>query len=335
LSGRVVLVAAFLALLPVSFAAADQVILKNGDRISGTVVKMVDGQLEIDTSYAGVIKLKWESIAQITTEGAVRVALDTGEEVEGELSESPTSTLAIRSEAVGQSQSILLDKVTSINAPPKRIKWEGFVQVGSTYRTGNTETLSGSLRASLARETKEDRISSAVAWDYEESEGDLTARSASAQVKYDYFAWAKNYLYAVTAFETDEFKDLNLRTKVGVGVGRRFIAMPRHALEGEVGVTYINDDFDAAPDEDTFALRLFGKYKRGLLENLDFLQTLEVLPSVEDSSDVQLTSVTEFSTRLSARWSAVWTMIDEYDNQPAPGFERNDFTNLLSLRYTF
>jgi putative salt-induced outer membrane protein YdiY len=323
----------FLLLLPMAWA--DQVILKNGDRISGNLVKMVDGELEIDTPYAGVIKLKWDHVAQVITAAPAEVKLNTGEVVKGELTESGSGTFSVQSEVLGESQSIPLEEVTSINAPTLPVKWTGFVQAGSTYRTGNTETLNGSLRASLVRETKQDRISSDVAWDYQESEGDLTARSASAQVKYDYFAWLKNYLYAVTSLETDEFKDLNLRTKLGAGVGRRFITSPTQLLEGELGLTYINDDFETATDEDTVALRLFGRYKRGLLENLDFMQVLEALPSVEDGSDVQLTSTTEFSTRLSARWSAVWTLIDQYDNKPALGFERNDFTNMFSLRCTF
>lgn len=316
-----------------SGAMADQLVLENGDRISGNLLRMSDGVLEIETTYAGVIKVKWDEVAQISTEAPAKVKLLTGEVITGSLAVSEAGTVVAESPAVGKTKSIPLAQVASINEPPA--KWGGYFDIGSTYRTGNVETLDARLRVSMVRETKQDRISADASWSYEESEGTLTARNAAAQVKYDYFPWKKTYVYAATSLETDEFKDLNLRTKLGVGLGRRFIREPKRTLEGEVGVTYINDDFEIAADEDTIALRLFGKYTRALLENLNFMQSLEALPSVEDTSDVRLTAVTEFSTRLSARWSAVWTLIDEYDSEPSPGFKKNDFASILSLRCTF
>ncbi len=316
-----------------SAAMADQIVLNNGDRISGKIVEMTGGVVKVETTYAGVLSVKWDEVAQVSSDAPLKLKLVTGEAVEGTLTMGDVGTLIAQSAAVGETKSIQLAQVAFINEPPAR--WGGYFDIGSTYRTGNVETLDGRLRLSMSRETKQDRISTGASWNYEESEGVLTARNASAQIKYDYFPWEKSYVYAATALETDEFKDLKLRTKLGIGLGRRFIREPKRTLDGEIGVTYINDDFEIAPDEDTVALRLFGKYTRALLDNLNFMQSLEALPSVEDVKDVRLTSVTEFSTRLSTRWSVVWSLVDEYDSEPSPGFKKNDFASILSLRFTF
>ncbi|MDN5940268.1 MAG: hypothetical protein L0H94_00170 [Nitrospira sp.] len=45
--------------LPVQAAV---VVLKNGDRISGRIVKMEKERLEIDPPFSDIIKIKWEDI---------------------------------------------------------------------------------------------------------------------------------------------------------------------------------------------------------------------------------------------------------------------------------
>src|SRR5262245_66403204 len=63
----IVFVVAILALIPLS-ADAHLVVLKNGDRITGLVVKMQDKKLEIDPEYSGTnIIIDWEDVQSITT----------------------------------------------------------------------------------------------------------------------------------------------------------------------------------------------------------------------------------------------------------------------------
>ena len=51
------------------------VVLKNGDRITGRVIKMQDKRLEIDTPSAGIIKIKWEEIQSMTSERFMSIKL--------------------------------------------------------------------------------------------------------------------------------------------------------------------------------------------------------------------------------------------------------------------
>ena len=49
-------------------AFADQVEMKNGDRICGVIVTVEKGSLIINTSYAGQITIQWVEVIQIRTE---------------------------------------------------------------------------------------------------------------------------------------------------------------------------------------------------------------------------------------------------------------------------
>ena len=56
-------------------ADGDELRLKNGDRISGKLLTMEEGNLTFRTSYAGEISIRWEDISTLSTEAPIRVVL--------------------------------------------------------------------------------------------------------------------------------------------------------------------------------------------------------------------------------------------------------------------
>jgi hypothetical protein len=64
----------FLMTVPFSAQAA-VVVLKNGDRITGRIVKMEKQRLEIDPPFSDIIKIKWEDVQSITSERPMSVKL--------------------------------------------------------------------------------------------------------------------------------------------------------------------------------------------------------------------------------------------------------------------
>src|SRR2546423_869375 len=62
---------------------ADQVILTNGDRITGKVVKKDGGSLLMKANLFGDVTVKWENVQSIATTEPVAVALPGGETVRG------------------------------------------------------------------------------------------------------------------------------------------------------------------------------------------------------------------------------------------------------------
>ena len=54
---------------------ATVVALKNGDRMTGRIVKMENKRLKIDLPSAGIIKIRWEDVQSVTTERPMSVML--------------------------------------------------------------------------------------------------------------------------------------------------------------------------------------------------------------------------------------------------------------------
>ena len=53
---------------PLGVHAADVILLKNGDRVSGTILLMEDTVLTVDTDYADVIKIDWDDVDGLISE---------------------------------------------------------------------------------------------------------------------------------------------------------------------------------------------------------------------------------------------------------------------------
>ena len=47
---------------------ADEIWLKNGDHLTGQVIRMENNLLTLKTSYAGELSVKWEEVAKIRTD---------------------------------------------------------------------------------------------------------------------------------------------------------------------------------------------------------------------------------------------------------------------------
>ena len=82
----------FLGLAAAAFA--DQITLKNGDHLTGTVVKSDGKTLVLHTEFAGDVTVQFAAITQITTEKPLHVALKNGQTVVGPITTSDGKVLS-------------------------------------------------------------------------------------------------------------------------------------------------------------------------------------------------------------------------------------------------
>ena len=54
---------------------ADELLLRDGSKLLGTIVKKDNGVLEFKTGYAGTIKVKWAEIEEVRADEPVKVML--------------------------------------------------------------------------------------------------------------------------------------------------------------------------------------------------------------------------------------------------------------------
>lgn len=222
---------------------------------------------------------------------------------------------------------------------PEAPRWKGSVTVGGTLTTGNSETRAGNATADAELRRKKDRFTLGFLWVYGEEKnttGDwnLTDRRTSGRGKYDYFLTEKTYLLAQASAEADEKSSLDLRTTLGVGAGRQFVETERLAFSGELGVAYVDEEYETT-ESDYFAGRAAYTGRWTVNKTFSLSQIGEVYPSIEDQDDI----TAKLDTRLAATFTESMVgqlqWILDYDNTPAPGADRLDHRLLLSVGWKF
>ena len=87
-------------LLAIEPVFADEVNLKNGDRLTGKFISMQEGKLIFDTSYAGKITIPWSEIVNLTTDTPVNVMLPDGSLLRGIIASVDKGKIQLKTENI-------------------------------------------------------------------------------------------------------------------------------------------------------------------------------------------------------------------------------------------
>jgi putative salt-induced outer membrane protein YdiY len=231
--------------------------------------------------------------------------------------------------------------VASLLAPQAdeepRDRWTGSFSAGAIWTAGNTDRISASVTASAKYRREEDRWSADFLWNYAEENDALTDRRLFAALQYDYFLGPRDYLLGQASAEYSATASLDLRSTLGVGYGHQFLDDETWQLAGEVGLTWVTEEYAGASPEDGefFAARLAYDALWKASERWSLGSKGRLLPSLEDKDDVSSRTDTFAQFALTASIFTKLQWIWEWDNTPAAGRERNDHQVLLTVGWTF
>lgn len=311
--------------------AADEVVLKNGDRLSGTVVKYTGETLVFTTPYSKEIPIAWAEVESLTTETPHWVKLGSGEYVSARFVPRDDGVY-LESEQVEGAKPVELSEVVTIGIPPGA-RWNADVKVALNGSQGNTETFQLGAAAEAIRETDDDRLRFGGLIARQSQDSKDTVKNTRGWLYYDYHLGAHWELGAFVTLEYDRFKDLDLRTVVGGGPGYRFIDTKTMLFKVRAGVAYVNENFGEQSDRDYATAVLGDEFRWQISDDRSIYQLLDVYPSFADASDLLLHAEVGFRQTLMKDLFIELALIDDYDNLPAEGRKKNDFRYLVQLGY--
>lgn len=321
------------ALFPLQ-ASADEIVVDNGVRLKGTVTGLSSDLVTVTSDYAEPIKVKTSRISGITTDNTLEIHMKNGEILKGNLKTGDDGVVTVE-QGVGRGRVVVdVKNILAINPPPVK-PWSGSVVAAGNYQTGNTDRSAFRLGADAVRRSEKDRFSMRFLYDISEEKDALSSRSVYGALKYDYFFTKKLYGYLGVELLNDKFKDLNLRTVVGPGVGYQIWDEPIKALAVEAGLAYYSEDHKIAKDKSWIAARLAANFRYKITDAIMFTNDLVLYPSLENVSDFNLRNEAAIATSLGAGWSLRLANILDYNNTPAVGKKSTDSNSLIGLQYAF
>ena len=330
------LLAALCGLASRQDAQSDTIVMKNGDRLTGTVERLRDGRIDLETPYAGTIAIDADAIESVQTDGVVTIIDKDYSRLIGRVV-GGGAVLQVQTAESATVQSVPAARVSSLL--PGRLTerdWRitGRVDIGVTDTGGNTDVRRLNGDAEVVARRDRGRWSLTARGNEATERHDDTEGNARAGLQYDRFDDERRYTYGNSTLEYDWFKDLRLRATVGGGAGLQVIDRGSTHLAFEGGLERVREDYFAGVDQRFWATRLVVRFDHWLWP--DKVQLFHVDQSYIALSNIGNTFLrTQTGLRFPLHGGFVSTLqlnVD-WDGQPSPGRKTVDRQLIFSLGY--
>jgi hypothetical protein len=340
---------------------ADQVTLRNGDVVTGTIEKKHGDKLIIKSEFMGEVTIPWDAVTAVKSDNPLYVKLPEGKEVTGKVTTDnkevtvTTPTAQTVTAPIGQIATIRnsaeQEKYERQLTPGWLDLWAGYLDLGFAIARGNARTDTLTTAFNAARVTNNDKTqlffnqiysSAAIAGNNGPSASAATANAARGGVSYDHDINSRWFWEVMTTDEYDAFQTLDFRFVGGGGVGFHAIKTDRTTLDLLVGANYTHERFSfigplGLPVETT---RDLGEANFGD----DFTHKLTGVTSINQSlryyvapssGEYRLAFNAGASTTIHKWLSWQLSVADNYLSAPVFGRKSNDILLTTGLRATF
>ena len=318
---------------------ADQVVLKNGDKLSGKIIKADGKSLIIATEFAGEVTVVWDAVTEITSDAPLYLTLADGRTVSGVVSMT-NGRVEIRSPG---GSPFVNDKsaVTVVRSEAEHLaymrtlepgwfdQWTGDANLGIALTKGNSDTTSIALGMAISRTTLHDKTSlyAAAIYSSDSTGGDsrTTANTIRSGVRYERNINRKWFGYAFTDFERNALQDLNLRWVLGGGLGYRLIRSEHTQLDLLGGFAWNREYFSGFDNDRSSAEAQIGQtLEHRLGTRTTFKEQLYFFPNLSNGGEHRVNFDASLQTDITRRIGWRLGVSDRYLSNPLPGLEKND-----------
>jgi putative salt-induced outer membrane protein YdiY len=316
--GRLALIGLLLIGSSILSSAQEVVLqLRNGDRLTGTLLAQETNVVIVATSWAEALVIPLSAI------GGLRAA--TGEDLLPP--PGPGATLKPEPAKVAAAKPAPASKPAA-KAPPKRLRHN--VQLGANFNFGarDSELVYGRIKSTYERPYDEHpnlffRTFADYSVDYGRTEKLVSANRMSGGLKTDFDVNPKIYAYNAASCGFDEVRRIDFQYEAGPGVGVRLLTRTNLALSLESGLNYQAQERSTGEDVDSLYLRA--------ANNL----TWKIGPRLTLSEKFEFFLDATLSLRVLENISLNLTVLDTFDTAPAANVNKNELQIRSSIGFTF
>jgi putative salt-induced outer membrane protein YdiY len=330
-------------------ALADQLSLKNGDRLSGNILKSDAKTVVLHTDYAGDVTLKWDSIEAIQTSQPLHVELQEGKTATGSVTgsgdkleiatvsgpvEAPRASVkSMRNDAEQSSYEKSLH-------PGLLQNWKAGLNLGFALTGGNSQTENLSLAFTGIRQTLTDKLGLYANSVYATNNAPgavpaTTANTIGGGLRYDHNLNPRVFGFVAADFFSDALQTLNLRSVFGGGAGFHAIKSDNTTLDLLGGVNYTHESYTTLT-RSLAAITAGEELMHKLSKSTVLNERLYFFPDLSSAGDYRGTFDFATVTKIS-KWLG-WqnSFSDVYVTNPPAGKKQNDliFTTGLNVAFT-
>jgi hypothetical protein len=354
-----------LSLFPMSILA-DQVTLKNGDRLTGTIVKTSDDAktLLVKTDLAGEVTISWDAITAIVSTQTLHMTLSDGRVVVGTVS-TADGKIEVATKDAG-TVSAAHDLVKAIRndaqqAEADRLQhprlldfWSGMFDLGLSLTEGNSSTSALTIAGKAARVVPKNKLALYYTQVYAKDSGTspvrTTANAIHGGVRDEFNLTPRVYVFGFADFDEDALQHLDLRNVLGGGLGFHVINTKKTQFNVFGGADLNQEYFSAytianpapppvllaEPSQTRHSAEIVGgeSLSTRLGPRTTVSEQLSFFPNLSSVGDYRVTLDANATTKINTWLSWQLTLSDRYLSDPPLGLKANDLLLSTGLRLT-
>lgn len=341
--------AAILAL--VSFGAtlrADLLVLKNGDRVTGSIIKKDGKTITLKSDNFGVITAPWDQVDSVKTETPLTVVLQDGKTVQGTLAArggrvevtTKDSRLTVAPAEVTTVRNADEQKAYERLLSPRWLDlWAGDASLGWAGTAGNAKTQTFTMGFNAARVTNTDKTS--VYFNLIKASAQVNGKtSGTAQAVRGGLGYNRNvnprwFINTFNDYEYDRFQNLDLRFVVGGGLGYAAVKGERSRLDLVGGGAYNHESFNTPLTRSSAEAYWGDDYNYKLSGATSLFQRFRMFNNLTNTGNYRLNADIGAATKLTKWLNWNLSLSDRFLSDPAPDRKRNDFLYTTGIGLTF
>ncbi|MGO9932685.1 MAG: DUF481 domain-containing protein [Steroidobacteraceae bacterium] len=333
--GMIVLL--FAAIPALARDKTDVVTLQNGDRLTGEIIQLEHGQLELKTDAMGTVYIEWPKVAALSSPVVFMVEQLGGKhefgrlggsnghlivDDEGRLTDLPVTDVA----RLGPVQDTFLARV------------RGSTSVGVNYTQASSIKV-GSFRFDAEYRGRNTLASLSASADITSSRDSNTNQRLLIDYSERFYLEDTRFWAVLGSFERNPELGIDGRPQAGLAVGESLIRRPESDLVAYVGLAVNHESVDQSGDDRSNLLGVAGldwRIYRFSVPETTLTSSLKIFPYLSDIGRVRARMDVTLQRKFTSSLSLNLSLYDDYDSRP-PGtqVENNDYGIVTSLGYTF
>jgi hypothetical protein len=332
---------------------ADQVVLKNGDRITGSIVKSDEKTLVLKTAYAGEVTIERAQIESLKADEALHVQLK-DKTVVGPVTPAPEGKVEVKV-AQGAPVTAPLTEVLAFRAPAEQKAWEreqerlthprlsdfwsGFIGFSLAGASGNAQTKSIATTASATRLAGKNKMQLYFNQVYASQSNvepfGATASRISGGYRIDRDMNKKLFVFGTTDFDYDKFQDLDLRSVLGGGLGYHVWSHADGYFNVNGGAVYNREEFATGLVRNSTEVLIGEEYGRKVFGKMKLYEKATFYPNMSETGEFRFTF--DGGATIPVFKFLEWNIgiSDRYMSNPIAGKKTNDFLYTTGIRLSF
>lgn len=316
-------------------AAADVVVMQNGDRITGEVNRIWGNDVSVEPDYADEFVLELDKVSYIESDREFDLTLEDGREVSARLDGAGANGTQIVTYD-GQTRQVplvTLDQIQEVD--DGALDWESHIDWNSTVTTGNTDSKIARVSADSTVEVGDHRHIATLLVADEETADIKTKDQTFVTYNYNWLFSDKWFLGAGASYETDPIKLLDDRTILGAGIGRDIWNFNDRSMNFEFGLGTLDETLAGVSESSTIA---YWKYRfsydfAGL--DLEAYHNHQITSYLSGRDNLFAKSSTGVRYEIGDLFYLTMSLNVDYERDPPPGVDTEDSTWVVGAGFEF